>query len=266
MYKRQHKECFCPNTINYFELQAVSKYAREAWDFVNLYSRTRGCNRFLALIYALDYLRARPDVQRRGVEIMKLDSLEKFSESDQPLSNPAIEEFLEENPDPELELCMKWSHHVNRDVKRFVNNVPPFPNLRECLEKFSEAADMMVVSATPVEALTKEWKEHDIDRYVGLIAGQEMGNKKEHLEAVVSNYEDGKVLMIGDAPGDQKAAKANNALFFPIVPGEEEASWEHLLAEGIDRFFNGNFSGDYEAGLTERFLAKLPSDPPWNQE
>ena len=72
--------------------------------------------------------------------------------------------------------------------------------------------------------------------------------------------------MIGDAPGDQKAAKANNALFFPIVPGEEEASWEHLLAEGIDRFFNGSFSGDYEAGLTERFLAKLPSDPPWNQE
>ena len=262
----KHKECFCPNTINYFELQAVSKYAREAWDFVNLYSRTRGCNRFLALIYALDYLRTRPDVQRRGVEIMKLDSLERFSESDKPLSNPAIEEFLEENPDPELELCMKWSHHVNRDVKRFVNNVPPFPNLRECLEKFSEAADMMVVSATPVEALTKEWKEHDIDRYVGLIAGQEMGNKKEHLEAVVSNYEAGKVLMIGDAPGDQKAAKANNALFFPIVPGEEEASWEHLLAEGIDRFLTGRFSGDYEAGLTERFLAKLPSDPPWNQE
>ena len=155
----KHKECFCPNTINYFELQAVSKYAREAWDFVNLYSRTRGCNRFLALIYALDYLRARPDVQRRGVEIMKLDSLDRFSESDKPLSNPAIEEFLEENPDPELELCMKWSHHVNRDVKRFVNNVPPFPNLRECLEKFSEAADMMVVSATPVEALTKEWKD-----------------------------------------------------------------------------------------------------------
>ena len=61
----KHKECFCPNTINYFELQAVSKYAREAWDFVNLYSRTRGCNRFLALLYVLEYLRQRPEVQRR---------------------------------------------------------------------------------------------------------------------------------------------------------------------------------------------------------
>ena len=39
----KHKECFCPSYINYFGLQAVSKYARDAWDFANLYS----CWRFL---------------------------------------------------------------------------------------------------------------------------------------------------------------------------------------------------------------------------
>ena len=194
---------------------------------------------------------------------MKLSSLEAFSESDQPLSNPAIEEFLETNPNPELELCMKWSHHVNRDVKRFVNNVPPFPNLRECLEKFSEAADMMVVSATPVEALTKEWREHDIDKYVSLIAGQEMGNKKEHLEAVVSNYEDGKVLMIGDAPGDMKAAKSNGILFYPINPGDEEASWQRFYGEGIDRFFASTYAGAYEEGLIIEFEKYLPEKPSW---
>ncbi|GIT38550.1 MAG: hypothetical protein Ct9H300mP7_4710 [Verrucomicrobiota bacterium] len=30
-------------------LQAVSKYARQVWEFVNLYSKTRGANRFPAL-------------------------------------------------------------------------------------------------------------------------------------------------------------------------------------------------------------------------
>ena len=45
----KHKECFTPMFIKYFELQAVSKYAREVWDFVNLYSKTRGANRFPAL-------------------------------------------------------------------------------------------------------------------------------------------------------------------------------------------------------------------------
>ena len=31
----KHKECFIPNIINYWELQGVSKYAREASEFVN---------------------------------------------------------------------------------------------------------------------------------------------------------------------------------------------------------------------------------------
>jgi hypothetical protein len=69
--------------------------------------------------------------------------------------------------------------------------------------------------------------------------------------------------MIGDAPGDMLAAHASGALFFPIVPGDEEASWERLHREGLDRFRRGTFAGAYETGLIERFLGKLPSVPPW---
>ncbi|MBD3240838.1 MAG: HAD family hydrolase, partial [Chitinivibrionales bacterium] len=35
----KHKECFCPQFVNHFDVQPVSKYAREVWGFVNLYSR-----------------------------------------------------------------------------------------------------------------------------------------------------------------------------------------------------------------------------------
>ena len=49
----KHKECFTPMFIKHFRLQAASKYAREVWDFVNLYSKTRGINRFPALVRAL---------------------------------------------------------------------------------------------------------------------------------------------------------------------------------------------------------------------
>ena len=45
----KHKECFVPNFINHYGLQGVSKYAREAAEFVNLYSKSRGANRFPAL-------------------------------------------------------------------------------------------------------------------------------------------------------------------------------------------------------------------------
>ena len=46
----KHKECFTPLIIKHWDLQAVSKYAREASEFVNLYSQWRGVNRWPALL------------------------------------------------------------------------------------------------------------------------------------------------------------------------------------------------------------------------
>jgi phosphoglycolate phosphatase-like HAD superfamily hydrolase len=76
-------------------------------------------------------------------------------------------------------------------------------------------------------------------------------------------YDADKVLMIGDAPGDLKAARANNALFFPIVPGNEEESWARLNKEGLDRFFNGTYAGTYQESLLEEFDKALPENPVW---
>jgi phosphoglycolate phosphatase-like HAD superfamily hydrolase len=91
-----------------------------------------------------------------------------------------------------------------------------------------------------------------------------MGTKTEHLKfAAKDKYPPAKILMIGDAPGDFKAAQSNGALFFPIVPGNEEASWERLYQEGLDRFFAGSYAGDYEAKLVKEFDASLPEHPHW---
>jgi hypothetical protein len=50
----KHKECFIPNIIKHWDLQAVSKYARMAAEFVNLYSKWRGINRWPALVMVFD--------------------------------------------------------------------------------------------------------------------------------------------------------------------------------------------------------------------
>src|SRR5688500_19059958 len=65
----KHKECFTPMFIKHFHLQAVSKYAREVWEFVNLYSKTRGANRFPALARSLNLLRERGPVKARRVTV-----------------------------------------------------------------------------------------------------------------------------------------------------------------------------------------------------
>jgi phosphoglycolate phosphatase-like HAD superfamily hydrolase len=261
----KHKECFIPNIIKYWDLQPVSKYAREAGEFVNLYSKWRGINRFPALLMVFDLLADRPEVAKRGVKMPQVDSLRKWVAEETKLSNPALEALVAKEGDPVLKRALDWSTAVNADVGEMVHGVPPFPFVRESLERLKDTADIIVVSATPGEALRREWVEHDIAKYVKAIAGQEMGNKSEHLKYAIEagGYSPDHVLMIGDAPGDLKAAKANNALYYPINPGNEDDSWQRFVEKAFDRFVGGNYMGDYEASLIAEFDKYLPEKPPW---
>lgn len=263
----KHKECFIPNNIKYWNLQAISKYAREAAEFVNLYSKWRGINRFPALVMGFDLLREWDEVKKREISIPGVPELRKFIDSGRPLSNPSFKEYIAEvGSSEELETALAWSEAVNRTVDEMVHDMPPFPYVRESLEKLNGTADMMVVSATPTGALKKEWSENRIDSHVRVIAGQEMGSKKEHLQlAANGKYEPEHILMIGDAPGDMKAARANNALFYPVMPGKEDASWQRFHDEAIDRFIRGEYAGKYEETLIGEFLNSLPDTPPWKR-
>ena len=261
----KHKECFTPCHVNHWDLQGVSKYAREAAEFVNLYSKSRGINRFPALVEVLEWLQKRPEVKARGIMIDIPQSLLDWIERETKLGNPALKAEVEKTGDPGLKKTLEWSEAVNESVAAMVRGVPPFPFVRESLRKMQEKADILVVSATPQEALTREWEEHDLTKYIVAICGQEIGTKKESLQSA-AKYPANHTLMIGDAPGDYKAAVANDALFFPINPGAAEASWKRFYEEGIERFFSGTFAGEYQAQLLAEFDSYLPEKPPWPVE
>lgn len=262
----KHKECFIPNIINEWDLQAVSKYARAAAEFVNLYSKWRGINRFPALIMTFDLLSEWDVVKKRNVKIPEVNSLREWIKKETKLGNPALKKIVEETHDPVLTRTLKWSIAVNDTVERFVRGVPPFPYVRESLEEISKKADIIVVSATPCEALQREWEEHDISKYAAIIAGQEMGSKKEHLKLTINNrYKPDHVLMIGDAPGDLEAAKANNVLFYPINPGDEDTSWERFYKEYFKKFIDGTYAGEHEKKLISEFFKYMPETPPWKK-
>ena len=262
----KHKACFYPMTVRHWDLAAVAKYTRDVWDFVNLYSHTRGCNRFHALIHTLDFLRDWPEVQQAGVNVAQADGVRRWTERESKLGNPALQAEVDGNPDPDLQQALRWSLAINEEVAKTVHDVPPFPLVRESLEKAGASADMIVVSATPNEALEREWQEHDIAQHVAVIAGQERGKKAEHLAlAAQPNYPREKILMVGDAPGDMKAARSIDALFFPVKPAHEEESWDLFYNEALDRFLVGEYAGDYEQRLIDDFLSCLPDTPPWKK-
>jgi len=258
----KHKECFIPPFINHYDLQGVSKYAREAAEFVNLYSRSRGVNRFKALVEQLDWLRQRSEVTARNVKIASATGVVNWIEQETKLANPTLNAAVEATGDPDLTKALSWSRDVNQAVANMVRNVPPFPHVKDCLERFAEVADMLVVSGTPNEALEAEWDENGVSRFVREVCGQESGSKADIL-SVAQQYGENKTLMIGDAPGDHKAAEANGCLFFPINPGDEETSWMRLADEGIDRFLNSTFIGDYQQRLLDEFYLNLPTSPTW---
>jgi phosphoglycolate phosphatase-like HAD superfamily hydrolase len=262
----KHKECFIPNIIKYWGLQAVSKYAREAAEFVNLYSKYRGANRFPALIQTFDLLKEWDKVAARKVNIPEVPNLRRWLKEETRLGNPVLAEYCAAHADEaDMQRALLWSKAINHSVEDIVGGgVPPFPLVRESLAKAAPHADMMVCSQTPTAALTQEWTTQGIAEFVFAIAGQELGTKTEHIKlASEGRYSAERILMIGDAPGDRKAAQGNGALFFPINPGNEEESWQRFHEEGLDRFLKGTFAGDYQSTLIAEFDAYLPETPPW---
>ena len=262
----KHKECFIPNIIKHWNLQPVSKYTRSAAEFVNLYSKWRGINRFPALLMVFDLLKDWPEVQKRNVLIPEALSLRSWMDHETKLGNPTLRAEVEKTKDPVLTQALIWSEAVNETIEDVVKGVPPFPFVRENLENISGWADIIVCSATPYDALRREWEEHDIAKYTRIIAGQEMGSKKEHLQFVSDGkYKKDHIIMIGDAPGDMKAARANNVTFFPVNPGHEEDSWEFFFKEAAGKFANEKYSQEYEAELVNEFDKLLPEIPWWKK-
>ncbi|MGE5406247.1 MAG: HAD family hydrolase [Methanosarcina sp.] len=254
----KQKEFFIPLALKHFSLFPISGILRKTWEHVNLYSITRGSNRFFSLIKVFDILSRNQEVIRSGVKLPDTSSLHEWVRSENKLGNESLRRYYELHPDAELERILLWSEDLNREINQWLRNVPPFPHVREALGIISSKADIFVVSQTPADALEREWKEHDLQKYVKGIAGLEHGTKAQQLAvAAGGRYEPDKILMIGDAKGDLDAALKSKILFFPVIPGKEDESWLRLIDEGFEIFTKGTFTGAYQEILIKKFLEAL---------
>ena len=260
----KQKQCFHKLIVSRWHLEPIEKYVRETAEFVNLYSKTRGNNRFPCVLMTFELLRDRPEVKASGVKLPEFPALKTFIESGVPLGNPTLEEEVNKTGNAELTSVLEWSKAVNEDIAKTVKNVPPFKWVKESFENIRNHSDAICVSQTPEEALVREWNEHGLADYVEVIAGQELGTKTEHLQlATKDRYEPDKILMIGDAPGDMKAAKGVNAHFYAINPGHETESWERFYKEAYNKFLDGSYGGEYETMVSAEFDKLLPEIPSW---
>ena len=260
----KQKQFFHGRIVRFWGLEEIEPVVRETAEFINLYSRWRGSNRFKALLRLFDMLRRRPEVVSAGTALPSCTSLRRFIDSGVPLGNASLEAAVAAWGDDELQRVLSWSEDVSAALERELPPIPPFSGVRECLTRLAADSDTMVVSQTPQADLVREWRAHELTPYVRVIAGQELGGKARQLRlSTAGRYAAGAVLMLGDSPNDLAAAREVGALFFPLLPGREEECWQRLQAESYDRFLAGDYAGAYEDELVTEFMRMLPEEPPW---
>lgn len=247
----KHKLCFGPEMVKSWNMEEHKEEALDIWNKISLYSETRGINRFPGLEKTLK------ECRKRGFFQEDFSSLTKWLEREEGYSNGTLKKAIEETGDPFLEKVLLWSENVNKSIKQLPES-KPFKGVKDIFGHMADQADLAVVSSANREAVEGEWTRHGMIGLVKEVMAQDSGSKAACIARLLEEgYERDHVLMIGDAPGDGKAAEKNGVLFYPIIIRREEECWKKLLEEGFPRFLQENYKGEYQSELMEGFLKAL---------
>lgn len=248
----KHIRFFGPLAAKYFEIQNREVYLKE-WNRVNLFSETRGINRFKGLLLSLEF------AKEYGEAIEDFTVFANWCNHTTSLSNQSLEEEITKYNDIVLVKALEWSKAVNRGIEaELVGEDKPFEGVRSALEVISKVAQIAIVSSANSEAVNSEWKRHELMPFVSEFFGQERGSKAAAIKEIKTlGFEKEKILMVGDAPGDLDAAKVNDVHFYPILFGKEKESWEILVQKILPEFIGGHYNDEEYQTIYHQHLSQF---------
>ncbi len=248
----KHIHCFGPCMVREWGLEEWEKPILERWNEINLYSMTRGINRFKGLNIMLT------EVNEKYTPIEHLEDLTAWVDSGAAPSNDALQKAIDETDSPILKKALSWSKAVNAAINTLPEALKkPFEGAKDALKAASAFADIAIVSSANRDAVVEEWTKFKLLDHVDIMLSQDMGSKAQCIgEMLKFGYDPKKVLMVGDAPGDQDAAAQNGVYYYPILVRREAESWAELRAVGLEKFKNGEYAG-YEKEKILEFLKNL---------
>jgi phosphoglycolate phosphatase-like HAD superfamily hydrolase len=250
----KHFRCFGPCMVTEWDLEEWETPILDRWNEVNLYTMTRGINRFKGLAIALK------KVDAQIIPVEDVADVIDWAENAKELSNGALERAIEEKPDSvSLKKALAWSVAVNKSITELPEEeIRPFPLAREALQLAHEKADVAIVSSANLGAVLDEWEKHALLEHTDIVMAQNAGSKAACIAALLEKgYDREKVLMCGDAPGDLAAAEKNGVGYFPILVNRERESWEEFMSEGFTRLLEGTYHGEYQDKKIKEFKNNL---------
>lgn len=250
----KHFKCFGPCMVTEWKLEEWQDEILRRWNEVNLYTMTRGINRFKGLSLALS------EVNDKFCTIEGVNSLAKWVEASPELSNVALEREIESREDNEIfKKALSWSKAVNEKIKSLPESeIKPFKKAREALEFAHTRADVAIVSSANLNAVLEEWERHGLLAHVDIVLTQNDGSKAFCIgELIKKGYSPENILMCGDASGDMQSAEKNGVYYYPILVRKETESWVEFIDEGFERFINNSYGGKYQESKISQFLNNL---------
>lgn len=247
----KHIRCFGPCMIAEWDLQQWQDEILDSWNKVNLYTMTRGINRFKGLATAL------AEVNEKYKRIDGVEALVEWVKDAPELSNNAVEKMISVNTI--FEKALNWSKAVNESIEKLPQEeIKPFAGVEDAMKKIHEQCDIAVVSSANPEAVKAEWERFHLMEHVDLVCAQDMGTKAFCIgEILKKGYELSHVLMCGDAVGDMQAAASNGVLYYPICVNHENESWANITKEPFEKFIEGSYAGEFQDGVIKKFLDNL---------
>ncbi len=249
----KHFRCFGPCMVEEWELGQWAEPILERWNQVNLYTMTRGINRFKGLALALR------EIDGKYAKIDGVDELENWVANAPALSNDGVQAAIDAGGGQVLQKALNWSKKVNESINALPFEVKkPFEGVLEGLRYAHSVADIAIVSSANLQAVEEEWGLYGLLDHVDILLAQNVGSKAFCIaELLKKGYNKENVLMTGDAPGDLDAAKANGVYYYPILVRHEGESWAEFRETAVDKLTGGAYGGAYQQEKLEAFLNNL---------
>ena len=256
----KHLKCFGPALVEIWGLQDEEKDVLDYWNVLNLYSMTRGINRFKGLLLSLE------EYARRGYLELDLQPLADWVNATKELSAGSLQRQMDTlhitDKGNILFQALAWSNLVNEKVGQLQPSEKlAFDGVEECFETLKNHSDLAVVSSANAKAVEDEWAYNDVLKYADVIMTQEQGSKADCLQLMKdAGYEADHILMVGDSPGDITCAEHTGVLYYPILVGQEPDSWKELGETVLEHFYDGTYKTRFmesRRSLYESELQKL---------
>lgn len=251
----KHIHCFGPCMVAEWGLEKWEDEILQRWNEINLFSMTRGINRFKGLALALE------EIDGKYTRITGLDALVHWANTAPALSNDAIAKAAQAaHGDARLvlEKALSWSKAVNAAIVKLDESLKiPYPGAKEGLAAAHTFADVAMVSSANRDAVEEEWSKFGLLEHTDIVLAQDVGSKAACIAAMLKfGYDPSKVIMVGDAPGDWDAAEKNRVHYYPILVNHEKESWDEAVALAFKKLQDGSYA-PYGAQKKQEFLTNL---------